>query len=174
MTLTIEEKRERKNAYAKLYYRQNRAKILAYQYDHYRKNKPAALAYAKAYAKTPKAKAYRKSEAYREKQRLCGLKPEVKERARQRARDNPSKSKIRWQEAEAGRPRPDRCEVCGATDQPIHFDHCHQRGIFRGWLCKACNNILGFANDDPDRLRKLVVYLDRTKNLIAPQLELPV
>ena len=77
-------------------------------------------------------------------------------------------------EAEAGRPKPNECEICGNAKQSIMFDHCHQRGVFRGWICLSCNSILGHSNDDPDRLRKLIAYLERTKNLIAPQLELPV
>lgn len=80
----------------------------------------------------------------------------------------------RRQESEARRPRPDRCEVCGDAAKKIHFDHCHQRGLFRGWICNACNLILGHAKDDPNHLRKLIAYLERTKDLIPPQLELSV
>ena len=79
----------------------------------------------------------------------------------------------RQQEADAGRPRPSCCDVCGAVRERIVFDHCHQRGIFRGWLCDDCNIILGHAHDDPDHLRMLIAYLERTKNLIPPQLTLP-
>lgn len=87
-------------------------------------------------------------------------------RARQVAR------RIARQEAEARRPKPECCDVCGAIDD-IHFDHCHQRGIFRGWLCHACNTVLGLLNDDPNRLRMLTAYLERTKDLVSPQLTLP-
>jgi len=76
-------------------------------------------------------------------------------------------------EADAGRRKPDHCEVCGDKAN-VHFDHCHQRDVFRGWLCNNCNCALGFVKDDPNRLRMLIAYLERTKDLIAPQLELPV
>jgi hypothetical protein len=76
-------------------------------------------------------------------------------------------------EAKAGRPKPTCCDVCGKSKTKIEFDHCHQRGIFRGWLCTNCNSILGHARDNPDTLRKLIAYLDRTKILISPQLTLP-
>jgi hypothetical protein len=56
---------------------------------------------------------------------------------------------------------------------PIHFDHCHRRGIFRGWVCFSCNTILGHAKDDPDRLRKIIAYLERTKVMVPPQLTFP-
>ena len=82
--------------------------------------------------------------------------------------------KVRQHEDAAGRPRPDRCEVCGGTGRgSIEFDHCHTRGVFRGWLCTGCNTILGIIQDDPDRLRKLIAYLDRTKTIVPPQLSLP-
>lgn len=75
-------------------------------------------------------------------------------------------------EAEAARPRPTCCDVCG-DERRIQLDHCHRRGIFRGWLCGNCNSILGLAYDDPDRLRKLIAYLERTSILVPPQLTLP-
>jgi len=104
----------------------------------------------------------------REKQRL---------RARQWHKDHPGANTEyhqRRREAAAGRPRPGFCEICGTPKKKLHFDHCHQRGVFRGWICFSCNSVLGHVNDDPDRLRKLIAYLERTKTLISPQLELPV
>lgn len=79
---------------------------------------------------------------------------------------------ILYQERKAGRAKPETCEVCGGAEK-VSFDHCHQRGIFRGWLCYACNRALGCVKDDPNRLRKLIVYLERTKDFISPQLTLP-
>lgn len=66
----------------------------------------------------------------------------------------------------AGRPRPFVCDIC---EQPnsrrsdvIAFDHCHKHGHFRGWLCDRCNISLGAAKDDPDLLRKMAEYLEKT------------
>lgn len=64
----------------------------------------------------------------------------------------------------AGRPRPKVCEECGKPPRKggyISFDHCHQSGKFRGWLCTRCNTILGLAGDDPEVLQKLADYLRR-------------
>jgi hypothetical protein len=61
------------------------------------------------------------------------------------------------------RPRPDRCECCGeipTTKHPLHFDHCHDTGRFRGWCCAGCNNGTGIA-DNPKRLRLRALYLER-------------
>lgn len=78
----------------------------------------------------------------------------------------------RRREERAGRPRPDRCEVCGNSGR-IVFDHCHQRSHFRGWLCNRCNWVLGFVKDDPALLLQLAAYLKRAKTFDPPQLAFP-
>ena len=76
---------------------------------------------------------------------------------------------LRRKERAAGRPRPDVCEVCGGKGgkQPIHFDHDHATGLFRGWLCHHCNVILGMARDNADLLLKLATYLEQSQELQA-------
>ena len=68
----------------------------------------------------------------------------------------------------AGRKRPNLCEVC-EEDRVISFDHDHKTGKFRGWICRRCNMILGFAKDEPVVLIKLLKYLDVRNNLSNPQ-----
>lgn len=65
-------------------------------------------------------------------------------------------------EMEAGRPRPDVCEICANPNQiskPIYWDHCHTTGKFRGWICHRCNTILAKVDDNPEVLRKMADYL---------------
>lgn len=57
-------------------------------------------------------------------------------------------------------PKPKECEICGSTKR-ICYDHNHQSGIFRGWLCNACNVALGCVSDNPETLRKLADYLEK-------------
>lgn len=68
-------------------------------------------------------------------------------------------------EKKAGRPRPERCELCSRVPTGInaacHFDHCHQTGKFRGWICSKCNTGLGLADDSPEILRKMAEYLEK-------------
>lgn len=62
----------------------------------------------------------------------------------------------------AGRPRPDVCEACEkpcTSGKRLAFDHCHDKGHFRGWLCKRCNLTLGLVKDDIATLQRLIDYL---------------
>ena len=57
------------------------------------------------------------------------------------------------------------CGICGAKEpgarrKVFHADHCHKTGTFRGFLCGACNMILGQFNDDPERFRAAAAYLE--------------
>lgn len=75
--------------------------------------------------------------------------------------------------AEAGRPRPDICDICGGRGKRgIVFDHCHQTGQFRGWICDSCNIALGMARDSIDILTKMIAYLQRADGR-SPQFALP-
>ena len=67
---------------------------------------------------------------------------------------------LRKQVAQAGRPRPELCEICDLPGK-ICFDHCHVTGKFRGWICHKCNLALGHAADNPDTLMKLAKYLKK-------------
>lgn len=55
------------------------------------------------------------------------------------------------------------CEICGADNvRRLYVDHCHDSEVIRGVLCRSCNLVLGFANDNPDVLLKAVEYLAKT------------
>jgi hypothetical protein len=69
-------------------------------------------------------------------------------------------------EKQANRPKPNKCEACGKMETEnrlgrIAFDHCHETGLFRGWLCARCNMALGFVRDDINLLEKLAKYLKK-------------
>jgi len=52
------------------------------------------------------------------------------------------------------------CDICGVEegDKKLLLDHSHVTGNFRGWLCRKCNSMLGFVNDDQDILLEAVRY----------------
>jgi hypothetical protein len=99
-----------------------------------------------------------------------------KERAYERAHPGRGAAHRRKRlECVAGRPCPDVCEVCGNPPgkKRLAYDHSHQTGAFRGWLCANCNVALGMVRDDINHLRKLIAYLQRGKNAEPAQRHLP-
>jgi hypothetical protein len=53
------------------------------------------------------------------------------------------------------------CERLPREDISFHVDHDHETGEIRGLLCFRCNNALGDFEDDIDRMRKALRYVDR-------------
>lgn len=139
-----------RSAEGRLYWQKNREQILAkrktkIETDEQRTQKRA---YMREYVKK-----------WREKHPEKAAKASREYNSRNPGRN--SHSRVRRLEARAGRSRPDQCEVCGAVGR-VAFDHCHRSGKFRGWLCRGCNQALGLVKDDPETLRKLITYLERT------------
>jgi hypothetical protein len=57
------------------------------------------------------------------------------------------------------------CAICGdarpgGRTNRMHVDHCHSTKIVRGLLCSRCNQMLGYAKDDPSRLIRAAFYLN--------------
>lgn len=93
---------------------------------------------------------------------------EAKARKRKRDPEGERRRQLEWRERrekklakEAGRPRADVCDICGEEGQTV-FDHCHNHGHFRGWLCDRCNRTLGQVKDSATLLRALADYLEAT------------
>jgi hypothetical protein len=130
-------------------------------------------------ARTEEARRYRAK--YPEKTRVAAnrwrkkhaerIRPIEAAKAREKRKSDPEgnrrrvakfKAKQEAKRAEiAGRPRPSVCDLCRGFNLRIVFDHCHQSGKFRGWLCDRCNKVLGLLKDDPALLRKMARYLER-------------
>jgi hypothetical protein len=62
-----------------------------------------------------------------------------------------------------------RCAICREESKALgknarlHVDHNHLTGKVRGLLCYACNIAIGFLEEDPDRVQKIMDYLERER-----------
>lgn len=60
-----------------------------------------------------------------------------------------------------------KCAICGEREtvmkngivKHLAVDHDHTTGKVRALLCQSCNQMLGFAKDDPDLLKRAIAYL---------------
>jgi len=109
-------------------------------------------------------------ERHKETEIIVRYKQEMQSRREQRRHglpdpNSPAEQKLAEQ---AGRPRASVCEVCGKAGKTV-FDHCHEHGHFRGWICNACNAALGMAQDNPATLRRLAEYLEKDAQRLASQ-----
>lgn len=62
------------------------------------------------------------------------------------------------------------CAICNQpetarseyTDRPkrLGVDHNHKTGQARGLLCTRCNSAIGFFNEDTERIKQALAYLD--------------
>jgi len=53
-----------------------------------------------------------------------------------------------------------RCAVCGEIAKLV-VDHNHSTGLVRGLLCSSCNRALGYAKENPVRLRALAEWIEK-------------
>jgi Recombination endonuclease VII len=63
---------------------------------------------------------------------------------------------------------PYKCDCCGkniVTTKTIQLDHCHEKGIFRGWCCKECNISIGNLGDNIAGMMQVIKYLNRTEKV---------
>lgn len=51
-----------------------------------------------------------------------------------------------------------KCPLC-LKEKKLCIDHCHDKNIFRGFICKQCNTVLGLSYDNKDTLMRMVKYL---------------
>lgn len=64
----------------------------------------------------------------------------------------------------AGRTIPDNCEICGIPSTELKrglcFDHNHETGEFRGWICMRCNTAIGLVGENKETLLSIIKYLE--------------
>ena len=92
-----------------------------------------------------------------QRKRLRTLNPEAEKARLKRFSERQEQKRIQ----EAGRNKPELCEICSTNEFKIVFDHCHNSGKFRGWICDRCNRVLGIVKDSPQLLKELALYLEQ-------------
>ena len=144
----------------KKYYQENKKRIKEYKKKYRKRNSEKLNEYSKKWYQENIEKAKEQRKKYRQKN-----KEKRKEYDKKQRKENPEKIRKYYRkrhltmlEKRAGKKKLEQCEVCGALGR-ICFDHNHETGEFRGWICDRCNLILGLAKDNPYLLKKLVEYL---------------
>lgn len=60
-----------------------------------------------------------------------------------------------------------RCAICGKHQSEFYValcvDHNHETGKIRGLLCNRCNQAIGLLDDDIQRFKVAVLYLEGEK-----------
>jgi tRNA G26 N,N-dimethylase Trm1 len=58
----------------------------------------------------------------------------------------------------------EHCQCCGGHTKDIgslHLDHCHDKQVVRGMLCRSCNLGIGHFYNSPTKLAQAIEYLSR-------------
>lgn len=76
--------------------------------------------------------------------------------------------RVKLNELKAGRSKPAHCEICYERGK-IDFDHSHKTLLFRGWICRRCNLVLGMVKDNPILLKNLALYLSIQDDKTRPK-----
>lgn len=152
-------KRDKKDIYeATKVWRLKNPGYRAIEAEKYRKKYPDKVACnAKAYRER-NIEEVRKRDRDNQK-RLRSLNPEREKARLQRYAERQNKKRVQ----EAGREKPELCEICFTNEFKIVFDHCHQSNKFRGWICDRCNRVLGIVKDNPQLLKGLASYLEKSQ-----------
>lgn len=78
-------------------------------------------------------------------------------------KDGRSYDRKKYLEKLAGRKMPEQCEICGAFGKEfqkgIVFDHDHETGKFRGWICPRCNMAIGLVKENTETLEAIIKYI---------------
>ena len=77
-----------------------------------------------------------------------------------------------WQIKKYKHTMPEVCDCCGKPPsksgkgnavKKLCFDHDHETGKHRGWLCVDCNAAIGKLGDDLEGVLKAVAYLEKAE-----------
>jgi len=93
---------------------------------------------------------------YREKQKAASLKWKRKNKIRVLS----TQYKISKEILEKEYKKEGICVIC-KKNSILVLDHDHITNIFRGFICRNCNSLLGFSNDNINTLKNAIIYLSK-------------
>lgn len=167
-----DELREKKKAY----YEANKEAVRASQLRWREAHRAELSAAQQAYYRADRSRILAQHAEYRQANR-------DRIRAAQRAsnRANPGRKAASWRKskydlspeayARMVADQDGRCAICDRA-RKLHVDHDHNTGLVRGLLCNTCNVALGDLDDEPSLLRAAADYIERSRQLDNPQLQL--
>jgi hypothetical protein len=56
-------------------------------------------------------------------------------------------------------PESGQCPICKKHTEDWVLDHCHNNGVFRGYICRYCNSGIGLLGDNIEGLVSALNYL---------------
>ena len=90
-----------------------------------------------------------------------------------KSNDHRIRGKVSFAEVyEAYKVHDGKCAICGSTRESkrnLALDHDHKTLKVRGILCMRCNAALGMFDDDPDKLKKAIAYLEKHSSMTQDQ-----
>lgn len=142
----------------------NYARVRAWRAEHPEARREEARRYREKYPEKVAARSKRWRDRHAEERRPIEAEYARKRRAADPAGNRRRMESYRLRQEEkfteiAGRPRSAHCEICLEHGKTV-FDHCHNSGMFRGWICDRCNKTLGMVKDSPKILKKMAKYLE--------------
>lgn len=148
-----------------------RAYYREYMREWKKKNGEKIKGYAKKRYPKIKEKKAKYNKEWREKNREHVVEYYTEKNKTDKAKDGKYQSKIKKNfglsldeynkmfEAQNG-----RCKICDRHQSEFNYrlgvDHNHTTGQIRGLLCKSCNSVIGYINDDSNIAKKMAEYLD--------------
>ena len=61
------------------------------------------------------------------------------------------------------------CECCGDSTSTLHWDHDHETGGHRGWICSNCNTGIGKLGDNIEGVLQGLNYLVKATKVSEDQ-----
>ena len=160
--MSEDEKKAKRAAYQREYYRKNRERLIAAQKERTARRDPEEL------------KEYRRDYWEKNRERLLA---DQRERGKRNYRAKPDQYRERSRRsriksygltvtefdamalAQGG-----VCPICTNPMEPPVIDHCHETGRVRGLLCRPCNAAMGLLGDSEAGILRALAYLTNSSS----------